>query len=371
MSTPAIVDFDKLLAPISDEAAAGLDLRADGSSNSLFYRLKDARDAAREAERRQSDEILELEPGDDPPEVSPMVREWRSVLELGETILAAHSKDLTVVAAYTEALVRDKGFAGLRDGCRLIAGLVEGFWDDLHPLPNEDGYEDRIGPIVGMNGNAGRGGLLDPVRNIALTDGAGRFAAWHYQMAHRGAGLITVDQFNSSRTQTPDSFYELLLADIDEALAALEEMSAAFGARMGAEAPGIYALRDAVDDIGRIVRSMAPAATGTAGTDDALVEGAADGGTSGAAAQATPPGPASAGVIQTREDAFKTLTAVATFFRRTEPHSPIAYTLEELVRRGRMPLYDLLRQLIPDDTARMTFIERAGMRHPDEQTGDS
>ena len=47
-----------------------------------------------------------------------------------------------------------------------------------------------------------------------------------------------------------------------------------------------------------------------------------------------------ADAIRTREDAFRTLLKVAEFFRKTEPHSPISYTLEELVRRGRLPLAD-------------------------------
>jgi predicted component of type VI protein secretion system len=37
------------------------------------------------------------------------------------------------------------------------------------------------------------------------------------------------------------------------------------------------------------------------------------------------------GAISTREDAFATLARVADYFRYSEPHSPISYTLDELV----------------------------------------
>jgi type VI secretion system protein ImpA len=46
------------------------------------------------------------------------------------------------------------------------------------------------------------------------------------------------------------------------------------------------------------------------------------------------------------------LEAIANFFRQTEPHSPISYTLEQTVRWGRMPLPELLSELIPDEKAR-------------------
>jgi len=46
---------------------------------------------------------------------------------------------------------------------------------------------------------------------------------------------------------------------------------------------------------------------------------------------------------------FNTLLEVAKFFRQTEPHSPLPYLLERVVRWGKMPLPLLLRELIQDD----------------------
>ena len=42
------------------------------------------------------------------------------------------------------------------------------------------------------------------------------------------------------------------------------------------------------------------------------------------------------------------LQEIAEYFRRTEPHSPLAYALEQAVRWGRTPLPKLLEELIPD-----------------------
>lgn len=51
----------------------------------------------------------------------------------------------------------------------------------------------------------------------------------------------------------------------------------------------------------------------------------------------------------TREQAFKSILQLAEFFKKTEPHSPVAYLLEKAVRWGKMPLPRLLRELIKDD----------------------
>ena len=69
--------------------------------------------------------------------------------------------------------------------------------------------------------------------------------------------------------------------------------------------------------------------------------------------------------IATREDAFRVIEAVAGWFRTAEPHSPIAYTLEEAVRRGRLPLTDLITELIRDETARRDFLIAAGIKPAD------
>ena len=63
----------------------------------------------------------------------------------------------------------------------------------------------------------------------------------------------------------------------------------------------------------------------------------------------------SSGNISSREDAFKTLMKVAEFFRRTEPHSPVSYALEQAVRWGRMPLPELIRDLVSTTSVRREF----------------
>ena len=58
------------------------------------------------------------------------------------------------------------------------------------------------------------------------------------------------------------------------------------------------------------------------------------------------------------------LQEIAEYFRRTEPHSPIPYSLEQAVRWGRTPLPELLEELIPDPGGREHYFRLAGIPRP-------
>lgn len=157
-----ILDIDALLAPIEGDSPVGQDLRADYTAGSIYYRLRDARSDARAAERAaDSDPTLEADAG----------QHWRSVLQLAQTALGK-SHDLEVAAWMTEAMVRENGLAGLAEGARLMAALVQGFWEALYPLPDEDGMETRVAPVAGLNGTGSDGTLIQPLRKLTLFNAA-------------------------------------------------------------------------------------------------------------------------------------------------------------------------------------------------------
>jgi type VI secretion system protein ImpA len=99
--------------------------------------------------------------------------------------------------------------------------------------------------------------------------------------------------------------------------------------------------------------------------EEAVVEVAAEGGE--AVATGGGGGGGGGGPLQNREAALRELDRIAEFFRRTEPHSPLAYTLEEAVRRGRMTLAELLTEVLPDADVRNQMLWRLGIK-PEEQS---
>jgi type VI secretion system protein ImpA len=71
-----------------------------------------------------------------------------------------------------------------------------------------------------------------------------------------------------------------------------------------------------------------------------------------------------AGGLASREEALRSLATIAEFFRRTEPMSPLAYTLQEALRRARMSWPELLEEIVPDSGLRGQILSSLGIRPP-------
>jgi type VI secretion system protein ImpA len=368
MASPNILDFDALLTPVEGDNPAGADLRDNPSPTSKYFAAKDARSAARAAERGAD---VEQEQGG-------LLPEWRKILELAPEIIATESKDLEIAAWLTEAMLRAHGYAGARDGFRLMRGLVENFWDNLYPKP-EDGIGDRVAPVAGLNGEGADGTLIQPIRKVEITEGRdpGPYAYWQYEQAGEllklgdsdkvqariDAGAVTMEQFEASVKQSTPGFYLTLLADLNEAIDEWMKLSAALDARAGNDSPSTSTVRNTLRGIVECVQSVAKDVLALAQAAEAEAQ-AAEGG--GEGVPSAPRAGGATGAIVTREDALKTLLRVAEFFKRTEPQSPIPLVLEDTVRRARLPLKDLLAELITDGDARRQFFLYAGIKPPEE-----
>jgi len=377
MASPEILAVEDLLQPISEEAPCGVNVRDDTSPSSSYYKIKDARSAARDAERQleASDE------GGEPPN-------WRAVEETGLEILRAQSKDLEIAAWVTEALLRRHGFAGLRDGFRLMHGLIETFWDGLYP-PEDEGVIDKVAPLTGLNGEEGEGTLIVPIRRTPLTDlgSFGALALYQHEQARelatiddeerleqrKSAGAITLEQFESAARESGADFYRALLSDLNAALEAFGAMNALLDERCGADAPPSSNIRNVLQDsleaARQISRDLLP--DEELEPETAAAEAGAEAGNG--AAQAAAGGPAgralALGEVQSRDEAFKALRKIAEYFRRTEPHSPISYALEQAVRWGRLDLPSLMRELIADDSTRQQFFSLTGIKDQEPDDG--
>lgn len=362
-----IIDAEQLLLPISDEVPAGTDPRADTSSSSLYYRTKDARNAARSSERAS------VEIGSLPPE------EWDVVLETAVEILASHAKDLEVASWLVEALVRRQGFSGLRDGLQTLSGIVTNFWETCFPVLDEDGVEGKLTAVSGLSGSGAVGTLIQPVRLTPLTSGSmAAYSLWSYEQATElekisdparkaariSAGAVTMEQFAQSVAETPASEFATTVKLVDGCLAALASMSTAFDTVAGVDSPPISALRELLEEIKSAVRHFAAdklasvAYVAVSEEEESAGEGAEP--TTGGAS-ATPAARRVEG-YSSRDEALSDLIRIAAYFRKTEPQSPTSYTLEEAVRRARLTLHELLVELSEDPAQVQRILRAAGIR---------
>ena len=223
MASVAELDLTPITTPIAGENPAGTDLREDESHSSEFRTIRDARNEARRIERRADEE------GED---AGPAMAQWQTVLELGEKALSEWSKDLEIACYMIEALARLEGFGGVARGFRTARELVATFWDNLYPLPDEEGMETRVLPLTWLNGSEGDGVLIGPLNRIPLTQGdnVGPFAMWQYLQASEIAtttdpagredrirqGAATLDQINRACNETSPQFFLKTIQDIED-----------------------------------------------------------------------------------------------------------------------------------------------------------
>ncbi|MGV8941161.1 MAG: type VI secretion system protein TssA [Lysobacter sp.] len=325
-----MLDQDDLLAPIPGADPVGEDL-----SFSLDY------DAIQEA-RRADDPSLEQ--GEWVTDLK--VADWPAVERLCTRLLRERSKDLQLAVWWCEAQTRNHGFAGLARGFRLVAGLCDRYWDDIHPQVEDDDLEQRIGNLGWLTSHS-----VQWLRQLPLTYAPqGRFGLADFEAARAGRdegdSRPTPEALDAARRNTPHEFYVRLAQLAPDCRDALDTLERAVDARLGRDGPAFTALRDQLEHLEATTRRFAREAGVLMEGQDATAD----------TGDHHPPVPATASVpsrnndaVSTRKEAIAQLRRVAEFFRRTEPHSPVAYLADKAARWGEMPLHVWLKRVIKDD----------------------
>ena len=362
------MDIAPLLAPVNADTPGGVDL-------SFSLEIDTIQEMRREDDPTldQGEWVATLKTAD-----------WPGVARTCETILATKSKDLRVAGWLADAWARLRGFEGLADGFDLTAGLVETYWDQLHPLPEDGDQEQRIGNLRWL---AARIDQLVPAiplvvhgaRKSSLADIAGarakRLAGSAQQIstpqpdpnAPPTAPALTLEMVWRDVTASGREATRTRRAHVTRARAALAQLQAAVDARLGDDAPSFVAPRSALDkaldELTRLERECnfteTPAIDAAASEDTDVA--------TTTSASGSPSAPRVPGRIETRAHALEQLRLVAAFFRSTEPHSPVAYLADKAVRWSEMPLHEWLRAVVKDGGSLSHLEEMLGVQKPEGQ----
>ncbi len=365
-----VLDIDNLLAPLETGEGGGEDLRPDYSPQSLYQRIRTQRNDARAGERA-------IDGGD--PDANPVtvLAAWRDVKKLGVECLSGKAKDFEIAAWMAEALIRLDGLKGLADASEVIAGLCRQYWEQGHPrLDSEDGLDGRVSPIGGLSGDSADGTLMATIRRYPLfnrADGA-PCDLFTWQRSEETAGIADkarkdariksgVPEFDALQNEARAGVQMLRAvgAEARIAAAAWTDLDAALTEKFGADAPSTRRVSEALASIIDISTAIAGAPAPEAAAEeqpqeDAMGEGGAAAAGGGMMMDGAPR------AMRTREDAIRQLEGIAEFFRKTEPHSPLAFTIDDAVRRARMPLVELLAEVLPDADVRKAMLTSLGIR---------
>ena len=224
-----VLDVDRLLAPVSDAAPAGEDVRYD----TAFDRLKGARRDAEDIEMRPGDE------GEDSSgRESATSAAWAAVADQSAEILCAKAKDLQVALWLAEALSRLRGFRGAMTGLRVLAGVVDTYWDTFFPRvdPQDDeplGF--RVGLMTWVDGR-----LPVVLKTAPVTGPPDGYALIHFEATQKTGdekkaliadGWPTTEQFDAALKASSSDWLEQTLVEIAACRAALEDLARVSDAR--------------------------------------------------------------------------------------------------------------------------------------------
>ncbi len=321
----------------------------------IYYRIKDARNQARAAERG-------ISPGENI-SLSPL---WSDVSNLGLHIISSNSKDLEVLAWLAEAELRLRGFEGLRDVYQAIASLLDKHWEKFHSVGTDD-IEERLAPLSGLNGIGGEGTIIQAIRLSPLvpTKKFGQLSLWDFQLSQRPNETKRREELNQAALEAGTAAMTAHLATVTGCITAFDRLVTILNERCGQMAPPSSNTHNVLQEAALALRAVAGLehATGEAATqalqDASAIEQPQNG----------HPKSVSTDAIGSREEAFELLLAVARYFRRTEPHSPISMSIETMVRRGRMDFSELLAELLPEQQARNAVLTAAGIQPKSNKGG--
>ncbi|MDQ8159027.1 MAG: type VI secretion system protein TssA [Gemmatimonadota bacterium] len=318
----------RLLQPINADAPSGADLRYDARV-----------DAIKEARR----EDLDL-----PGVVNRKLADWPTVIAGTSKLLAEETKDLQLAAWLTEALLQREGVNGLAAGFGVLQGLLDQFWDTVHPLPEDDDIELRIGPVEWIGAK-----LTIPLRMVAFGPLGISFqdilsareipreadAEQESDKRTRRAeavelGRVTPEAVDAATERVGKVAVRTVMADLDATMAALNALEKSSDERFGRDAPAFNAMRNSLDEMRRYAAGLLAAKLEADPDPDVPEEDAdTDGAAGGAALDES--GPLTAEPVS-RADAAQRVGVVAKWLRAQDGANPAPYLLVRGFRWGEL-----------------------------------
>jgi type VI secretion system protein ImpA len=311
---------DSWLLPLSDEQPCGADLEYDPEALELG-----------QVTGKPESQFGPAEPAD-----------WPRVKEICESLFT-RTRDLRAAMWWGRARFNLEGFVALPATLALMHGLLERFWNDLHPQPDGDD-PDALARLSVLGGLDTLDSLLGDIRNSRLSSDP-RLDGLRVRDVEVALSRLTPRPDEQPRTQgqitgmlaaAEDVAVELRV-QADAALNSLKQiqtlMSERFSADLNVDLTTIHGMLASVMSV-----LPAPAAEGDRQVDTDAGQGAV------AAARRA------GGVhsVDSRQDAIRAIELVCAYLERHEPTNPAQLLLRRAARVVDKNFLQLVKELAPD-----------------------
>lgn len=272
--------------------------------------------------------------------------DWKPVID---TILAqsALTRDLWLAVYLARAGARSSRLDLVEQGCLLLAGLLERFWDTVHPKLEDYGVEGRKAPCESL---VRIGEFLGPLRRTVLLEQGrhGRFSGEDFErFARDGEAADGYGAFRAALAATPDDHLQAVLDRLDQIGAALARADAvlseqaAAANQTGTNFEPTYAVLDSIRS------AVLPYVKLTSKQSEDSEETGDESRQQYPSEKGGNPHEIVVRAIRSREDVTKTLDCIIDYYARQEPASPIPIALARIKSWIVMDFMTLLRDIAP------------------------
>jgi type VI secretion system ImpA family protein len=309
-----VVQLEQLMAPIPGDSPTGVDMFED-------------------AERQEIEAAFE----DDPANV-----DWRAITGLIEG-QCGRTKDVWLAVYLARAGAQWGRLDTVVTGCELLAGLFETYWTDLHPSLDEYGFQGRKGPCESLTRI---GPFLGPLKRVKLVEHArlGSFGGEDLmRFEAEGAEAQGYGMFRKAVEDAGQESLQAVLDQVDALRGAIQRADRVLVAQADGDTGTDFTLTYQTLDAMR--RALAPYA-GVAVAAEAASDAGGEGG--GMPATGESSGPRIAGKVDSRDDVLRALDAVADYYIRREPGSPIPVAIKRVRGWVGMDFMSILKDISPN-----------------------
>ncbi|HEV2522873.1 MAG TPA: type VI secretion system protein TssA [Candidatus Acidoferrales bacterium] len=332
---------DTMLNPIPGENPSGQNLRYAP----VYDKIKEAR--REEEELPQGDWAREIKQAD-----------FEAVIKLATEVLATKTKDLQLASWLCEALLREEGLKGFKEGLDLLNGLVTNFWDTVYPEIEDGDVELRVAPLNWVGTYLG-----EQVRKVPLTKHGFNFLKYvesravgteeacsdnQVKMEARSAALaegkLAPEEFDRDMASTSRAFYVELLQDLDAVNASVQALDELCNEKAGRDSPSFGNLRGALEDVQSLAASFLktkpdPAAAAVPApevTEEPAEETSAESPAESTEAAAPRRRAAVSQEPVDVDDAQRRIISAIEYLRKSDPLNPAAYLALRGLRWGEL-----------------------------------
>ncbi len=323
------------LEPVANAQPTGENLEYSDAFIALFT-------AAKGKEERQIGDLTI--PAEDP--------HWHDVAESALSLLG-QSKDVRIAVLLTNALLKTDGARGFAEGLGLVHGLLERYWDDLHPQ-----RETNDDNLIRLNALAALNHPESTLRDL------------------RGTPLLSVVPFGEFSLRTVEEFERDAKAPLNGAQslnAGAELQSAVAACALEMLDAQVQTLECALHNVTAIDACLQHHVATTATTDfDALravlskmlsvtrgwllTRQPSQSPASGESPSPQPLQRAQSGVLRNHADVIDALNRVCDYFEQNEPSSPVPLLVRRARRLVSKDFMAIIEDLSPDTVARIQSI---------------